>query len=106
MLPKTLKLQNPKRPETQKNPLPLQIRDANRAMLLAAAQDIGCEVLDLGIAGDRAGDLERKLDAALEQGADVLLTSGGVSMGDKDLVKPLLEKRGTVHFGRVRDLYS
>ncbi|GAQ83347.1 molybdopterin biosynthesis [Klebsormidium nitens] len=78
-----------------------QIRDANRAMLLAAAQDVGCETLDLGIAGDQAGDLEAKLDAALEGGADVLLTSGGVSMGDKDLVKPLLEKRGTVHFGRV-----
>lgn len=71
-------------------------------MLLAAAQDVGCETLDLGIAGDQAGDLEAKLDAALEGGADVLLTSGGVSMGDKDLVKPLLEKRGTVHFGRVR----
>lgn len=32
---------------------------------------------------------------------DVLITSGGVSMGDKDLVKPLLERSGTIHYGRV-----
>ena len=38
----------------------------------------------------------------LHQGTDILITSGGVSMGDRDLVKPLLERRGTVHFGRVK----
>ena len=49
----------------------------------------------------QAGDLEGVLQRALDGGADVVLTSGGVSMGDRDLVKPLLERRGTVHFGRV-----
>lgn len=48
---------------------------------------------------------ERTLDSvvakAMQDGADVILTSGGVSMGDTDLVKPMLERLGTVHFGRV-----
>lgn len=38
---------------------------------------------------------------AVSGGADVVITSGGVSMGDTDYVKPMLEKMGTVHFGRV-----
>jgi molybdopterin molybdotransferase len=44
--------------------------------------------------------LVTRLSDALDR-ADVVITSGGVSMGDKDLVKPLLEQRGQVHFGRV-----
>eukprot|EP00850_Spirogloea_muscicola_P010666 SM000063S20056 [mRNA] locus=s63:504577:509104:- [translate_table: standard] len=78
-----------------------QIRDSNRAMLLAAAAQQGCRILDLGIASDTSDDLYRKFQEAVAEGADVLLTSGGVSMGDRDLVKPLLEARGQVHFGRV-----
>lgn len=47
------------------------------------------------------GDLDGVLQRALDGGADVIITSGGVSMGDRDLVKPLLERSGRVHFGRV-----
>ncbi|KAK9861036.1 hypothetical protein WJX84_007974, partial [Apatococcus fuscideae] len=79
-----------------------KIRDANRPMLLAAACSAGCKVMDLGIATDRVGQLEQRLQSAIKGGADVLITSGGVSMGDKDLVKPLLEHHGRVHFGKVR----
>ncbi|KAK9855769.1 hypothetical protein WJX84_007092 [Apatococcus fuscideae] len=79
-----------------------KIRDANRPMLLAAASAAGCKVLDLGIAVDRVAEVESRLEAAIKEGADVLITSGGVSMGDKDLVKPLLERQGKVHFGKVR----
>ncbi|GAV72625.1 MoCF_biosynth domain-containing protein/MoeA_N domain-containing protein/MoeA_C domain-containing protein [Cephalotus follicularis] len=79
-----------------------QIRDSNRAMLLTAAIQQKCKVLDLGIAGDDEQELSRRLDHAFSAGIDILLTSGGVSMGDKDLVKPLLEKKGTVHFDKVR----
>jgi len=43
-----------------------------------------------------------RLTPSWSQGSDILITSGGVSMGDKDLVKPLLERKGTVHFGRVK----
>ncbi|EOY33172.1 Molybdopterin biosynthesis CNX1 protein / molybdenum cofactor biosynthesis enzyme CNX1 (CNX1) isoform 3 [Theobroma cacao] len=78
-----------------------QIRDSNRAMLLAAATQQQCKVLDLGIVGDDKEELERVLDSAFSSGINILLTSGGVSMGDKDFVKPLLEKKGTVHFNKV-----
>lgn len=77
------------------------VRDCNRAMLLAAAAEAGCSCVDLGLAGDDADGLAGRLAAARAAACDVLLTSGGVSMGDKDLVKPLLEASGKVHFGRV-----
>ncbi|XP_059429475.1 molybdopterin biosynthesis protein CNX1-like isoform X3 [Corylus avellana] len=78
-----------------------QIRDSNRAMILAAAAEQQCKVVDLGIARDDEEELERILDTALAAGINILLTSGGVSMGDKDFVKPLLAKRGTVYFSKV-----
>lgn len=78
-----------------------QIRDSNRAMLLAAATQQQCKVLDLGIACDEEEELEAKLDKAVSAGVDILLSSGGVSMGDKDFVKHLLERRGTIYFSRV-----
>eukprot|EP00250_Pteridium_aquilinum_P007913 c17529_g1_i2 orf=103-2175(+) len=78
-----------------------QIRDSNRAMLLAAAAQHQCGVLDLGIAKDNKEDLERLFEKALAAGAHILLTSGGVSMGDRDLVKPLLHERGKVYFEKV-----
>ncbi|MCC7355845.1 MAG: molybdopterin molybdotransferase MoeA, partial [Anaerolineae bacterium] len=80
---------------------PGQIRDSNRFSLMAAVRAAGGEPIDLGIAGDRPGELERKVAEGLEK-ADVLLTSGAVSMGQLDLLKPLLEAWGTVHVGRIR----
>lgn len=47
------------------------------------------------------GDLEGCLQRALDAGADIIVSSGGVSMGDRDLIKPMLEREGKVHFGRV-----
>ncbi|KAJ7960384.1 Molybdopterin biosynthesis protein CNX1 [Quillaja saponaria] len=79
-----------------------QIRDSNRAMLLAAATQQQCKVLDLGIAKDNEEALEKILDDASASGFDILLTSGGVSMGDRDFVKPLLERRGKIYFSKVR----
>ncbi|KAH6774832.1 molybdopterin biosynthesis CNX1 protein / molybdenum cofactor biosynthesis enzyme CNX1 [Perilla frutescens var. hirtella] len=78
-----------------------QIRDSNRAMMLAAAQQQQCEVLDLGIAHDNEEEIERIFDRAFSSGIDILLTSGGVSMGDRDFVKPLLEKSGKLYFHKV-----
>ncbi|XP_061338167.1 molybdopterin biosynthesis protein CNX1 [Gastrolobium bilobum] len=78
-----------------------QIRDSNRAMLLAAAVQHQCKVLDFGIAEDSEECQGRILDKAFASGINILLTSGGVSMGDKDFIKPLLEKRGKVHFNKV-----
>ena len=78
-----------------------QIPDSNRWALLAALREAGAEVQLLGIAPDEAGALRRFVDEALVH-ADVLLTSGGVSVGTHDLVKPLLASLGTVHVGRVK----
>lgn len=80
---------------------PGQIRDSNRAMLYAAVIAAGGVPLDLGIALDATATLQAKIAHGLQQ-ADVLLTSGGVSMGELDLIKPILEQSGTVHFGRIR----
>ena len=81
---------------------PGQIRDANRSMLIAAAAKAGALVSDLGVSRDVEGELLSCFKRAIDGGVDVLITSGGVSMGDRDLVKPLLEALGAkVHFGRV-----
>jgi molybdenum cofactor synthesis domain-containing protein len=86
--------------EPHERPRPAQIRDANRFTLMSVVKEAGAEPLDLGIVGDKAGSLEETIERGLVEG-DALLTSGGVSMGQLDLVKPYLAARGTVHFGRV-----
>ena len=78
-----------------------QITDSNRWALLAALREAGAEVNLLGIAPDEPDPLRALVAEALE-GAEVLVTSGGVSVGTHDLVKPLLESLGTVHVGRVK----
>ncbi|MBI1801659.1 MAG: molybdopterin molybdotransferase MoeA [Chloroflexi bacterium] len=79
---------------------PGKIRDSNRHALMAAVRASGAEPLSLGVARDNPADVEAKIDEALAA-ADAVISSGGVSMGKLDLVKPLLERRGTIHFGRV-----
>jgi molybdopterin molybdotransferase len=81
-------------------PPPGQVRDSNRYALMAAAEDAGAEVVWQGHARDEEAELEAAMRSALN-GADVVLTSGGVSMGTRDLIKPLLERTATIHFGRV-----
>jgi molybdopterin molybdotransferase len=78
-----------------------QITDSNRWALLAALREAGVEVRSLGIAPDEPDALRRLVLDALDT-ADVLVTSGGVSVGTHDLVKPMLESLGTVHVGRVK----
>ncbi|KAK6144138.1 hypothetical protein DH2020_020958 [Rehmannia glutinosa] len=79
----------------------------NRGQGLQPCHDPGCccaaavQVLDLGIAHDDEEEIERIFDRAFSSGIDILLTSGGVSMGDRDFIKPLLEKRGRLHFHKV-----
>ena len=84
-----------------RTPAPGQIPDSNRWALLAALREAGAEVNVLGIAPDEPGPLRNLVVDAL-RGADALVTSGGVSVGTHDLVKPLLESLGTVHVGRVK----
>jgi molybdopterin molybdotransferase len=78
-----------------------QIPDSNRWALLAALREAGADVRLLGIGPDEADALRRRVVEALSA-ADVLVTSGGVSVGTHDLVKPLLESIGDVHVGRVK----
>ena len=80
---------------------PGQIRDSNRATLRAVIDEVGGVAIDLGIGRDSQTQLEERINHGLSQ-ADILVTSGGVSMGDLDLLKPILEQRGRVHFGRIR----
>lgn len=79
---------------------PGQIRDSNRFSLIAALTQAGAEIISAGRAPDRAPDLRAHLAHLLET-SDVVVTSGGVSMGELDLVKPLLSELATVHFRRV-----
>ena len=87
--------------EVGKTPGRGQIHDSNRWALLAALREAGADVRVLGIAPDEAEPLRKLVVDALRQ-ADALVTSGGVSVGAHDLVKPLLETLGTVHVGRVK----
>lgn len=87
--------------DPHEKPRPGQIRDSNRFTLMAAVRRAGAEPLDMGIVHDKHRNLQAALERALAE-ADVLLTSGGVSMGQLDLVKPYLAERGVIHFGRVK----
>src|SRR5216683_3240769 len=68
--------------------------------LMAGDEEAGARVAWHAHAVDDEAALERAMRNGLAT-ADVLLTSGGVSMGTRDLIKPLLEKLATIHFGRV-----
>ncbi|KAI6127386.1 hypothetical protein EDD16DRAFT_1702467 [Pisolithus croceorrhizus] len=78
------------------------IWDTNRPSLQAALEGMGYKVVDLGIASDDVDAHIRAISKGLET-ADILLTTGGTSMGAGDLLKPVIERRfnGTIHFGRV-----
>jgi molybdopterin molybdotransferase len=78
---------------------PGQITNTNRYTLLAAVDEAGGIVVDAGVARDERGDLARRLAAAGE--TDLVVTSGGVSMGGYDLVRGLLEERDAVTFWQV-----
>lgn len=87
-----------------------QIRDSNRPSLLSCLSSWGFPTVDLGIARDTpATELEHALRDSLRgvgrasSNIDVIVTTGGVSMGELDLLKPTIERSlgGTIHFGRV-----
>ncbi|KAG6916471.1 hypothetical protein DXG01_006665 [Tephrocybe rancida] len=78
------------------------IFDTNRPSLYAALEGMGYKVVDLGIVPDELSLLHSAIKRGL-QSADILLTTGGTSMGPTDLLKPVIERHfdGTIHFGRV-----
>lgn len=76
------------------------LRDTNRYSLIACARQTGADVVWSGWAPDDEAQQQAAITDALSS-ADVLLTSGGVSMGTRDFIKPLLARVGEVRFGRV-----
>ena len=87
-------------PADTEAPAPGAIRDANGPLLVGMLAELGAEALDLGIVGDDAAQLADALSSAAAS-ADAVLTSGGVSVGDYDLVKQVLAALGGVQFWRV-----
>jgi gephyrin len=79
---------------------PGMIRDSNRFSLVAAIERAGAEVVHSSRVGDTVEELRRRL-AGIEDQIDVLVTSGGVSVGDRDVVRLLLGETADVHFRRV-----
>src|SRR6185312_9297661 len=86
--------------EPHETPPPGAVRDSNRFALMAAVEEAGAEVAWHAHVLDEEAALEHSMRHGLEV-ADALITSGGVSMGTRDLIKPLLEKIGEIQFGRV-----
>jgi molybdopterin molybdotransferase len=81
---------------------PGKIRNANSFSNAAQVVKHGGTPVMLGIARDRVEELTEKISAGLAQGVDLFLTSGGVSVGDFDLVKDVLAAEGEINFWRVR----
>ena len=79
---------------------PAQIYDANRFTLRGLVEAAGALATDCGIIPDRFDDLRTQLLAAAGS-HDVVLTSGGVSVGDHDLVKAVLQDTGSIDFWQV-----
>jgi len=79
---------------------PGQIYDSNRYTLYGMLRRLGVEVIDLGVVRDNREDLEQAFLAAAAQ-ADVVITSGGVSVGEADFVTETLDRIGEVGFWTV-----
>jgi molybdopterin molybdotransferase len=77
-----------------------QIYDSNRYTLHGMLKRVGVEFVDLGIVPDQREAVEQAFEAASRQG-DVVITSGGVSVGEADFVKDTLEKLGLVSFWKI-----
>jgi len=73
---------------------PGQIIASNTFGIAASIQNCGAQVLDLGIAGDTREALRAKLQEAIEMDANIIVTTGGASVGDHDLVLPVAQDMG------------
>lgn len=77
-----------------------QIYDSNRYALIALLRRLNVEVLDLGLIPDQPDAIRSAFDTAASR-ADAVISSGGVSVGDADYVKDILEQLGQVNFWKV-----
>ena len=79
---------------------PGAVYNSNRFQLRALLEQLGCNVTDFGIVPDRLAATREALRAA-SQGHDLILTSGGVSVGEEDHVKPAVEAEGALEMWKV-----
>lgn len=77
-----------------------QIYDSNRFAVRLMLEKLNCDILDFGILPDDPGVFEQTFNQAQQQ-ADVLITSGGVSVGEADFTKEVLEKLGEIGFWKI-----
>lgn len=78
---------------------PGKIRNSNSYLLEAAVRRAGAQSIRLGIARDTVESLREKFSQAMD--SDLILTSGGVSVGDFDLVKNIMAEQGEINFWRI-----
>ncbi|HJV28471.1 MAG TPA: gephyrin-like molybdotransferase Glp [Aromatoleum sp.] len=79
---------------------PGEVYDSNRYTLFGALSRLGCELLDMGVVRDDPAALETAFREA-SASADVILTSGGVSVGEADFIRELVNRLGQVAFWKI-----
>ena len=80
---------------------PGKIYDSNRYTLNGLLLSLGCEIVDLGIVGDTLEKTIQAIENATQK-TDLVITSGGVSVGEEDHVRIALEKMGELHMWRLK----
>ncbi|MCL7929312.1 molybdopterin molybdotransferase MoeA [Halomonas llamarensis] len=80
--------------------VPGQVYDSNRAMLKALLMQSSCDVLDLGVTADSVTELQQTFTQARDE-ADLVVCTGGISVGEEDHARPVLERLGGVSFHGV-----
>ena len=77
-----------------------EVYDSNRPTLIALLSRLAVEVIDIGCIADDSEKITAAFESAIAQ-ADVVISSGGVSVGDADYTKPVLEKLGQINFWKI-----
>jgi molybdopterin molybdotransferase len=76
------------------------VYDSNRYTVYGLLQELGCEMIDMGVVKDNPQLLEQAFTQAAER-ADAIITSGGVSVGEADFTKAMMKKLGDVAFWKI-----
>jgi molybdopterin molybdotransferase len=80
---------------------PGKIHDANSYILAALAEEAGVELIRLGVAADTEADVRTRLEQAVDEKADAIISSAGVSVGAFDYIKSVVEANGELDFWKV-----
>jgi molybdopterin molybdotransferase len=81
--------------------VPGKIHDTNSYILAVLSQSVGVEVIHLGVASDTEADVHSRLDRAVDEKVDVIISSAGVSVGAFDYVRSVVESAGELEFWKV-----